>query len=150
MYISPIIGQTVFAARRNYFYTFLMVKYFLSKGVSVGHYIPDREGEGYGMNVAALKKIKEQGAELIITVDNGITAISEIEEGKAMGLDFVVTDHISVAVTGSEKLSALLAADSAEFKTTVLCDELVFEARDGYTKEWDINGENVTISVSRL
>ncbi len=71
----------------------LMVKYFSSKGVSVGHYIPDREGEGYGMNVAALKKIKEQGAELIITVDNGITAISEIEEGKAMGLDFVVTDH---------------------------------------------------------
>lgn len=71
----------------------LMVKYFSSKGLSVGHYIPDREGEGYGMNVAALKKIREQGAELIITVDNGITAISEIEEGRRLGLDFVITDH---------------------------------------------------------
>ncbi len=71
----------------------LMLKYLSSKGIEAGYYIPDREGEGYGMNVAALKKIREQGAELIITVDNGITAISEIEEGIKLGLDFIVTDH---------------------------------------------------------
>ena len=64
--------------------------------------------------------------------------------------DFVVTDHISVSVTGSEKLIALLAADSEEFKSTVLCDELVFEAREGYAKDWDINGENVSISVAKI
>ena len=64
--------------------------------------------------------------------------------------DFVVTDHIAVSVTGSEKLIALLAGDSDEFKSTVLCDELVFESREGYSKEWDINGENVTISVAKL
>jgi len=64
--------------------------------------------------------------------------------------DFVVTDHIAVSVTGSEKLTALLAGDCDEFKSTVLCDELVFESREGYTKEWDINGENVTISVAKL
>ena len=65
--------------------------------------------------------------------------------------DFVVTDHISVSVTGSEKLTALLAADADEFKSTVLCDALTFEAaEEGYTKEWDINGENVIITVNKL
>lgn len=65
--------------------------------------------------------------------------------------NFVVTDHISVSVTGSEKLFDILKENSDEFKATVLCDSLNFEAvSDGYTKEWDINGENVTITVNKL
>ncbi len=71
----------------------LMVKYLTSKGLSPDYYIPERTGEGYGLNLAALSKIKEQGASLVITVDNGITAVSEIEEGMNFGLDFIITDH---------------------------------------------------------
>ncbi len=101
--------------------------------------------------------------------DNGITAALDtnltedlINEGFVRELiskvqtmrkeaDFVVTDHITVAVTGSDKLNTLLAADSNDFCSAVLCDKLLFEAADGgYTKEWDINGENVTITVIRL
>ena len=65
--------------------------------------------------------------------------------------DFVVTDHIKVYVSGSEKLESILASDSTEFMSSVLCDELNFgTSDDGYTKEWDINGENATITVRRM
>ena len=62
--------------------------------------------------------------------------------------DFVVTDHITVSVSGSDTIKALLAADSADFRSAVLCDELKLEDASG-GKEWDINGETVTISVTR-
>ena len=65
--------------------------------------------------------------------------------------DFVVTDRISVALTGSAKLEEILSASSEEFKSSVLCGSLTFTAKDsGYTKDWDINGENVTITVEKL
>ena len=64
---------------------------------------------------------------------------------------FVVTDHITVTLSGSEKLEELLGKDSGEFMRAVLCDELLFgPGAEGYTKEWDINGENVSITVIRV
>ncbi|MBE6626923.1 MAG: isoleucine--tRNA ligase [Ruminococcaceae bacterium] len=65
--------------------------------------------------------------------------------------DFVVTDHIKVFVDGSTKLETILSVGSGEFMGAVLCDELNFGKTDiGYTKDWDINGENVTITVIKL
>ncbi|MBR5681153.1 MAG: class I tRNA ligase family protein, partial [Clostridia bacterium] len=64
--------------------------------------------------------------------------------------DFVVTDHIRVCVTGSEKLKELLTASPDEMKSATLCDELVFEPAEGYAKDWDINGEACTITVAKL
>ncbi|MBE6616465.1 MAG: isoleucine--tRNA ligase [Ruminococcaceae bacterium] len=65
--------------------------------------------------------------------------------------DFVVTDHIKVYVSGSAKLETILSVGSGEFMSAVLCDELNFCTTDcGYTKEWDINGEKVTITVIKL
>ena len=71
----------------------LMLKYLTSKGLTPDYYIPDRAGEGYGMNIAALRKLRSEGASLVITVDNGISAFDEITEGEAAGLDFIITDH---------------------------------------------------------
>ena len=56
-------------------------------------YIPNRLGEGYGMSVAAVDRLVEQGVSLIITVDTGITAHTEIAYAASLGLDTVVTDH---------------------------------------------------------
>ena len=56
-------------------------------------YIPDRKQEGYGMNVAALKKLKEQGVSLIITVDCGIRDVLEVGKGRKWGIDIILTDH---------------------------------------------------------
>jgi single-stranded-DNA-specific exonuclease len=59
-------------------------------------YIPHRVDEGYGLNSEALRQIAKDGAKLVITVDCGIRSVQEIEDGKAAGLDIIVTDHHSV------------------------------------------------------
>ncbi len=66
--------------------------------------------------------------------------------------DFVVTDHISVSICGSEKIENIVKASPDELTSSVLCDELVFAPMtdSALEKEWDINGENVTISVKKL
>ncbi len=56
-------------------------------------YIPSRWEEGYGLNDSALKKLKQSGVKLIITVDCGITSSDLIKTWKKQGLDFIVTDH---------------------------------------------------------
>lgn len=73
--------------------TALMYSYLLSAGADVTYYIPDRITEGYGMNKEAIKKIAETGVKLIVTVDNGISAIEEVDYAKTLGVDVVVTDH---------------------------------------------------------
>lgn len=67
--------------------------YLTELGAEVGIKIPKREGEGYGVSCAAIDKIAEEGATLIITVDTGITANAEVDYAKRLGMDFVVTDH---------------------------------------------------------
>jgi len=62
-------------------------------GAKVNYYIPCRKGEGYGVSVDALTKLKENGTNLIITVDTGVTAINEVDYAKDCGIDVVITDH---------------------------------------------------------
>lgn len=62
-------------------------------GCQVTYYIPDRHEEGYGINEDALRSIKESGGDLMISVDTGITASQQVEMGKSLGLDIIITDH---------------------------------------------------------
>ena len=73
--------------------TALLVDVLRRIGASVGHYIPNRFNEGYGLNNDALTKIRERGGELVITVDCGVRAVDEIEHAVSLGLDVIVTDH---------------------------------------------------------
>lgn len=59
---------------------------------NVSYYIPIRD-EGYGLNNDALKKIKDSGGELVITVDCGITAFEEIKFANSINLPVIITDH---------------------------------------------------------
>ena len=63
---------------------------------------------------------------------------------------FEVTDHITVYETGNEKLAGLLEKFTGEVKNGVLADGIVTGAVKGYTKEWDINGEHVTLGVEKI
>jgi single-stranded-DNA-specific exonuclease len=56
-------------------------------------YIPDRQKEGYGPNLPALLRLKEEGATVAVTVDCGITAFEVLEKAGAAGLDMIVVDH---------------------------------------------------------
>lgn len=73
--------------------TALLFLYLENCGANVCYYIPDRNGEGYGLNVEAIDKLHNDGVSLIITVDNGISAFNEVAHAKALGVDTVITDH---------------------------------------------------------
>ncbi|MCE5299888.1 MAG: single-stranded-DNA-specific exonuclease RecJ [Spirochaetia bacterium] len=60
---------------------------------NIAYYIPHRQDEGYGMNLDALKSIKDGGAGLIISVDCGISAKKEVEYCANNGIDVIITDH---------------------------------------------------------
>lgn len=68
-----------------------------SLGADVCYYIPDRETEGYGMNMSAIDKIYSWGVGLIITVDNGIASFDEAEYIYSLGMSLVITDHHQIA-----------------------------------------------------
>jgi single-stranded-DNA-specific exonuclease len=71
------------------------VMYYALKelGANFDYYIPNRFTEGYGPNEPALRKAKEEGYTLVVTVDTGISAVHEAAVAKEIGLDFIITDH---------------------------------------------------------
>lgn len=73
--------------------TTILLQYLYSIGAEVMYKIPSRQDEGYGISRKAIDALNESGVTLIITVDNGISACSEIDYAKQLGIDIIVTDH---------------------------------------------------------
>ncbi len=67
--------------------------YFRELGMDLPVYLPDRIAEGYGPSISAFRALKDQGAEIIVTVDCGAAAHEPIEAAAQEGLDVVVLDH---------------------------------------------------------
>ena len=63
---------------------------------NITYYIPSRFTEGYGLNKDALRRIKDEGTDLVVTVDCGSVSVDEVECGKEIGLKILVTDHHTV------------------------------------------------------
>ena len=72
--------------------TALLSAYLSMREANFFYMLPERT-EGYGLNRAVIDRLHEQGAQLIITVDNGINAVEEIAYANSLGIDVVVTDH---------------------------------------------------------
>ena len=62
-------------------------------GADVSYYVPHRIEEGYGLNAEAVRKLAQDGKQLLITVDCGITSVHEAEVAREVGLELIVTDH---------------------------------------------------------
>ena len=73
--------------------TCLLTDFLRRHGADCVSYIPGRLEEGYGLNPIAIHQLKQEGVSLIITVDCGITAVSEALLCKELGIDLVITDH---------------------------------------------------------
>jgi single-stranded-DNA-specific exonuclease len=73
--------------------TALAVLLFRELGADVSWHLPSRFEEGYGLNAATLTRLAEEGHELVVTVDCGITGVAEVEHARSLGLEIVVTDH---------------------------------------------------------
>ncbi len=68
----------------------------------ISYYIPSRFEEGYGLNMEAIRHIRENGADLIITVDCGSVSYEEVEYAKSIGMDIIVTDHHTITDTKAD------------------------------------------------
>ena len=73
--------------------TALFINFFRDLGIDVDFYIPNRFSEGYGLNIDAIKRIKERGVELIITGDCGTNSHEEVELANRLVIDIIITDH---------------------------------------------------------
>lgn len=73
--------------------TAMVYTFLADKGFPVTYYIPQRLDEGYGLNTAALDTLRREGVSLIVTVDNGVSAVEEVAYANSLGMDVVVTDH---------------------------------------------------------
>ncbi len=73
--------------------TTLLVSFLREVGADVAFYLPHRLAEGYGLNPAAIDRIVDEGARLVVTVDCGVTAVDEIDRAASLGVDVVVIDH---------------------------------------------------------
>ena len=90
----------------------ILYKTLKSLGGQVSYYIPQRAEEGYGLNIPALKHIAEEGAGLLITIDNGVSAVDEVDEAGKLGMDVIIVDHHEPGFTheNGEKKDILPAA----------------------------------------
>lgn len=87
-----------------------VLKSFLQdRGLEVENYIPNRLEEGYGLNKQAIDSIVQNGCQLMITVDCGISAIEEIDYANSLGIEIIVTDHHEA---GAELPKALAVIDN--------------------------------------
>lgn len=72
--------------------TVVLYKTLKKCGANFSYHIPNREEEGYGMNSDRIKKLNEEGYEVILTCDNGISAFEEVKLAKELGMEVVITD----------------------------------------------------------
>src|SRR3990170_1146054 len=71
----------------------VLVSFLREIGAEPVYHVPHRVEEGYGLNVEGLKRLRERGVDLLVTVDCGISNASEVQAARGFGLDIVVVDH---------------------------------------------------------
>ncbi len=113
-----------------------------------------------------IETVQKEG--LFTLTDNGVTVALDtvlteelIEEGFVREIvskiqtmrkeaGFSVTDHIAVFMQGNEKVADITENNAMDISVDTLADEFDFDSMDGYSKEWDLNGEKVTIGVKKI
>lgn len=73
--------------------TSIFIRALRTLGANASYIIPDRVKEGYGLSPGLARRAKEMGADVLITVDNGVSAFSGVMEAKKLGMDVIITDH---------------------------------------------------------
>lgn len=90
--------------------TTILYKALKTVGANYSYYIPNREEEGYGMHSGRIQRLYEEGYEVILTCDNGISAFEQVELAKEFGMEVVITDHHDIPIREDENgvLKALI------------------------------------------
>ena len=82
--------------------TYILYQGLLKCGATVDYEIPERMKDGYGININIINQAYEDGIDTIVTCDNGIAALEQIEHAKQLGMTVVVTDHHDIAFVEEE------------------------------------------------
>lgn len=99
-------------------------------------YIPQRNSEGYGLNMTAIKQFAENGVKLLITIDLGITAVNEVAQARIEGIDVIITDHHLPSET-LPKAYAILNPKIDEYPERMLCGAgVMFKFVQGFIKKY--------------
>jgi len=107
-------------------------------------YIPKRNSEGYGLNMSALRELKDKGVKLVITVDLGITAVEEVAQATVDGMDVIITDHHLPIVKALlqegfdlPRAYAILNPKTDEYPEKMLCGAgVAFKLAQGFIKKY--------------
>jgi single-stranded-DNA-specific exonuclease len=116
-------------------------------------YIPQRNSEGYGLNLEAIKQFKDSGVKLLITVDLGITAVAEIAQAEADGMDVIITDHHLPRLVQAGRASfnlprayAILNPKTDEYPEKMLCGAgVVFKFVSAFLKKYGNTNKNLKV-----
>jgi single-stranded-DNA-specific exonuclease len=123
----------------------ILIQFLSNLDADVTYYIPSRFGEGYGLNMEAIKAIRKMGADLIVTVDCGSVSFDEVEYAKSIGLQVIVTDHHSI--TDKKANCLLINPKQAEcnypFKFLAGCG-VAFKLAQGIQKKAGLARKTVT------
>ena len=99
-------------------------------------YIPGRNSEGYGLNLSAIKQFAEKKVKLLITIDLGITAVSEIAQAEVDGIDVIITDH-HLPHKILPRAYAILNPKVDDYPEKMLCGAgVVFKFVQGFIKKY--------------
>ncbi len=100
-------------------------------------YIPQRNSEGYGLNLEAIKGFAKSGVKLLITVDLGITAVTEVAQAEVNGIDVIITDH-HLPPEVLPRAYAILNPKTDEYPEKMLCGAgVAFKFVQGFLKKYN-------------
>ena len=98
--------------------TAILYRCLKKQGADVSCYIPSRHTEGYGLNETAVRHLAETGTDMLLTVDNGISAIQEVALARSLGMTVIVTDHHRSGDVVPEA-DALVSVSEGDFRERV-------------------------------
>lgn len=99
-------------------------------------YIPNRNSEGYGLNIDSIKKFASSDVKLLITIDLGITAVAEVAQAEVDGIDVIITDH-HIPHEVLPRAYAILNPKTDNYPEKILCGAgVVFKLAQGFLKKY--------------
>jgi single-stranded-DNA-specific exonuclease len=107
-------------------------------------YIPQRNSEGYGLNLEAIQQFKEKEVKLLITIDLGITAVDEVAQAEVDGIDVIITDHHLPRLEQAGRAAlilprayAILNPKTDDYPEKMLCGSgVMFKLVQGFLKKY--------------
>jgi single-stranded-DNA-specific exonuclease len=101
--------------------TAVLVRSLRRIGANVDWYLPDRASDGYGLNSRTVQRLAERGTRLLVTVDCAITAVDEVAQALALGMEVVVTDHHARRADGALPQAPIVHPAICDYPCPELC-----------------------------